>query len=56
MPEHFWMMKLLGPINSLKLIGVLLSWDSFRPYAIYIIGFQLSKLYAGMLQFNICSV
>lgn len=48
MPEHFWMVKLLGPINSLKLI-VLLSRDSFRPYVIYIIGFQLSSLYVIML-------
>lgn len=32
MPEHFWMVKLLG----LKLKGVLLSWDSCRSYAIYI--------------------
>lgn len=58
MPEHFWMVKFLGPINSLKLIGVLLSWDSFRPYAIYIMHFQSSRLYAIILWFNIftCSV
>lgn len=43
---------------SPKLIGVLLSWDSFRLYAIYIIGFQPSWLYAIILWFNIfiCNV
>lgn len=42
MPEHFWMVKQLG---CLKLIGVLLSWDSFRSYAISINCFQLNRLY-----------
>lgn len=53
MPELFWMVKLLSPINSLKLIGVLLSWDGFRPLCHLHDRFSASRLYAVMLWFNI---
>lgn len=49
-PEYFWMVKFLGHLNSLKLRGALLSWDSFRHHAIYIVDFQLSRCLAIMVQ------